>query len=245
MPGENAAGLEPLAKRDVGNVELTKPEDKCAKIIAISMKKVFILFVGGAGDQESYYMSGPNWNVTHVQTKVVADADALCYLSKCDMKALAYNKFLTDDDLAKNVLVEAPDKTTPVYIIGHSLGGWNGAHLSSVLTDKGYKVRMLITIDPVGQGKIVYGISTIYRRTPEPKAEFWINIRAAKIQNRDISDTVADFGEQWEITSGPNVSGRVDVNHADADIMFDQKLEGGKSARQLLADSILGYLREK
>ena len=37
----------------------------------------------------------------------------------------------------------------------------------------------------------------------------------------------------------------VDVNHADADIMFDQKLEGGKSARQLLADSILGYLREK
>lgn len=42
MAGENTAGLEPLAKRDVGNVELTKPEDKCAKIIAISMKKVFI-----------------------------------------------------------------------------------------------------------------------------------------------------------------------------------------------------------
>ncbi|MBC8996232.1 alpha/beta hydrolase [Pseudomonas sp. N40(2020)] len=245
MAGENVAGVEPLAKRDVGNVELTKPEDKCAKVIAISIKKVFILFVGGAGDQESYYLSGPNWNVSHVRTKVESDADALCYLSKCDMKALAYNKFLTDEDLAKNVLVEVPDKTTPVYIIGHSLGGWNGAHLSSVLADKGYTIKMLITIDPVGQGKIVYGVSTIYRRKPEPKAEFWINIRAAKIKNRDISDTVADFGEQWEITSGPNVSGRVDVNHADADIMFDQKLDGGKSARQLLADSILGYLREK
>jgi pimeloyl-ACP methyl ester carboxylesterase len=161
------------------------------------------------------------------------------------MKALAYNKFLTDEDLAKNVLVEVPEKSTPVYIIGHSLGGWNGAHLSSVLTDKGYKVKMLITIDPVGQGKIVYGISTIYRRKPEPKAGFWVNIRADKIKNRDISDTVADFGEQWEITSGPDVSGRVDVNHADADVMFDKKLDGGKSARQLLADSILGYLREK
>lgn len=64
MAGENTACLEPLTKRDVGNVELTKPEDMCAKIIAISMKKVFILFVGGAGDQESYYMSGPNWNVS-------------------------------------------------------------------------------------------------------------------------------------------------------------------------------------
>ncbi|MGH8331171.1 MAG: hypothetical protein ACRER3_14180 [Pseudomonas fluorescens] len=97
----------------------------------------------------------------------------------------------------------------------------------------------------MGEGKIVYGISNIYRLTPKPKAEFWINVRAAKIKDRNVSDFVADFGEQWEITSGPNVSGKVDVNHADANIMFAKTLDGGKSARQLLAESILSYFREK
>jgi pimeloyl-ACP methyl ester carboxylesterase len=245
MPGENAAVKEELPKRQVCDHPLTDPKDTSVKQVAIAVKKIFIFFIGGAGDQESYYLSGPNWNVSYVRDDVLADADALSYLCRCPVRAMAYNKFITDEDLAKNVLSEIPDTSTAVYIVGHSLGGWNGAHLSSVLTDKGYKIRMLITLDPVGEGKIVYGISNIYRLTPKPKAEFWINVRAAKIKDRNVSDFVADFGEQWEIASGPNVSGRVDVNHADANIMFAKPLDGGKSARQLLAESILSYFKEK
>lgn len=245
MPGENAAVKKELPKRQACDHPLTDPKDTSVKQVAITVKKIFIFFIGGAGDQESYYLSGPNWNVSYVRDDVVADADTLNYLCRCPVRVMAYNKFITDEDLAKNVLSEIPDTSTAVYIVGHSLGGWNGAHLSSVLTEKGYKIRMLITLDPVGEGKIVYGISNIYRLTPKPKAEFWINVRAAKIKDRNVSDSVADFGEQWEITSGPNVSGRVDVNHADANIMFAKPLDGGKSARQLLAESILSYFREK
>ncbi|WP_416195289.1 hypothetical protein [Pseudomonas sp. 10S4] len=112
-----------------------------------------------------------------------------------------------------------------------------------MLTDKGFKVKKLMTLDPVGEGKIVYGISNIYRREPKPKADYWLNIPAAAV-DWNVSDLVADFGEQWEVTQGPNVMGRVDVNHADADRMFLQILPGGKSARQIFYESILIYFRK-
>ncbi|MGH8331170.1 MAG: hypothetical protein ACRER3_14185 [Pseudomonas fluorescens] len=95
-------------------------------------------------------MSGPNLNVSCVRDDVLADAETLKYLCRCPVRVMAYNKFITDEDLAKNVLSDIPDTSTAVYIVGHSLGGWNGAHLSSVLTDKGYKIRMLITTGSSG-----------------------------------------------------------------------------------------------
>ncbi|WP_085578096.1 MULTISPECIES: alpha/beta hydrolase [unclassified Pseudomonas] len=245
MAEQGAAVTEGLPKREAADHALTDPKDTSVKTVAITVKKIFIFFVGGAGDQERYYVSGPNWNVNYVRDSVLRDAEILGYVNRCPVLPLAYNKFLTDEDLAKNILSHIPDISTAVYIVGHSLGGWNGAHLSSVLTDKGYKIRMLITLDPVGEGKIVYGISKIYRQIPKPKAEYWINIRAKKIKDRNFSDRVADFGEQWEVTSGPDVNGTVDVNHAFANEMFGKQLEGGKSARQILAESILSYFREK
>jgi len=81
------------------------------------------------------------------------------------------------------------------------------------------------------------------KREPKPKAEYWVNIRAAAV-DWNFSDLVADFGEQWEITQGPNVMGRVDINHADANLMFMQVLPTGKSARQIFNESILSYFRE-
>ncbi|MHC8406377.1 hypothetical protein [Pseudomonas sp. TMB3-21] len=101
---------------------------------------------------------------------------------------------------------------------------------------------MLLTIDPVGEGAIVWGISNIYRLQPKPKAQYWVNIRAAPLKP-NASDGVAEFGEQWEITTGPNVMGRVDVNHADANIMYLRPLNNGKTARQILNESILNLFR--
>ena len=62
------------------------------------------------------------------------------------------------------------DKDIPIYIVDHSLGGWNGAHLSQILADKGYKIKILVTLDPVGVGTIVRTISSVYFGTPNPKA---------------------------------------------------------------------------
>lgn len=242
---EGAAAKASLPKREACDHALTDPKDTCVKKVAICVKNIYVFFVGGAGDQERYYVSGPNWNVNYVRDLVIEDADSLGYAYRCPVFPLAYNKFITDEDLNTNILSKIPDMATAIYIVGHSLGGWNGAHLSSVLTDKGYNVRMLITLDPVGQGKIVYGLSKIYKQVPKPKADFWVNVRAAKVNDRNFSDFIADMGEQWEVTSGPNVNGTVDVNHAFANVMFTKPLAGGKSARQLMAESILSFFREQ
>jgi hypothetical protein len=82
MPGENAAAKEALPKRQVCDHPLTDPKDTSVKQVAITVKKIFIFFIGGAGDQESYYLSGPNWNVSYVRDDVLADADALNYLCR-------------------------------------------------------------------------------------------------------------------------------------------------------------------
>mgnify|MGYP003610636447 FL=1 len=112
------------------------------------------------------------------------------------------------DQITSNIF----DKTTPIFIIGHSLGGWNGAHLSQILTNAGYKVKMLITLDLVGEGFLVYVGSNIYPRKPKPKSDFWINLKAVPTKP-DQSDGVADFGERWNVTQGPNINNEADLNH--------------------------------
>jgi len=244
MAGAAPAVKEELPKREVKTHTLTCKTDQSVKPVPVALRDLVIFFIGGAGDQESYYGTGPNNNIDYVRKITIDDATQLNILKRCPSWPLSYNAFISDEDLEKNVLSRIPNCSTAIYIVGHSLGGgWNGAHLSSVLTDKGFKVKKLMTLDPVGEGKIVYGISNIYRREPKPKADYCLNIRAAAV-DWNVSDLVADFGEQWEVTQGPNVMGRVDVNHADADRMFLQILPGGKSARQIFYESILIYFRK-
>ncbi|MBD9603734.1 alpha/beta hydrolase [Pseudomonas sp. PDM10] len=238
-----AAKEESPKKREVKTHTLTCKTDQSIKQVPVALRDLVVFFIGGAGDQESYYGTGPNNNIDYVRRITVDDAKQLEILKRCPSWVLNYNAFISDEDLEKNVLSRIPNCSTAIYIVGHSLGGWNGAHLSSVLADRGFKVRMLITLDPVGEGKIVYGISSIYRREPKPKADYWVNIRAAAV-DWNVSDLVADFGEQWEVRQGPDVMGRVDINHADANRMFVQPLPGGKTARQIFNESILSYFRE-
>ncbi|MDX9670335.1 MULTISPECIES: alpha/beta hydrolase [unclassified Pseudomonas] len=238
------APVAPVAKREVKSHVLTCKTDQTVKQVSVSIPDVMIFFVGGAGDQERYYVTGPNYNVDYVKKITTEDARPLGVTQYCKSRSLGYNHFMSEEDLNKNVIEEINSCDTAVYIIGHSLGGWNGAHLSAVLTDRGFKVKMLVTLDPVGHGKIVYGISKIYRQEPKPKADYWVNIRAAA-KDWNFSDLVADFGEQWEITEGPDVMGRVDINHADANLMFVQPLSNGMTARQIFNESILDNTKRK
>ncbi|MFJ4497284.1 alpha/beta hydrolase [Pseudomonas atacamensis] len=223
--------------------ELTCKTDGTVKQATVSPKKIVLFFVGGAGDKESYYGTGPNNNVAEALKIFIKnmDAEGLCP-DTYDAHHIGYNAFTSDEGLNANVLAKIPDLTTPVYIIGHSLGGWNGAHLSKVLADRGYRIPVLVTLDPVGEGQIVWGISNIYQKEPTPKAEYWVNVRA-DAKDWNFSDLVADFGEQWDMTSGPNMNGRVDVNHADAWAIYIAVLGGGVSARDILMQSVIQHFK--
>lgn len=106
------------------------------------------------------------------------------------------------------------------------------------MSEWGYRVPMLITLDPVGEGALVWVGSDIYRERPEPIAEDWINVRAMPTQ-RDPSDGVADFGEKWLISCGPSLNASVDTNHADAKGLFVAPISGAKSASDLLFESVM------
>lgn len=217
---------------------LTPTGDQSAKQIPVAANKAIVFFIGGAGDKDSYYFSGPYNNIESAQKyfdlKLAAD---LLKSKTYESFYHGYDEVKGDGDIQKNVLTAIPNKNCPIYIIGHSLGGWNGAHLSKILYDKGYRVTLLITLDPVGEGAFVWLGSNIYMNKPEPKSEYWINIRA-KPKNRNSSDGVADFGEQWEVTSGPQANYVIDTNHANAETMFTTPLLNGVSAAKHLYLSI-------
>jgi hypothetical protein len=206
-------------------------------------------FIGGAGDKTKYEVlgipvDGPNGNIVPVQSAVDSKVIPEDVKNRYASFYLGFEEVKGTNDINTNVTANIPDSTTHVYIVGHSLGGWNGAHLSQILSDKGYSVKMLITLDPVGTAFLVQVNSDIYTRTPKPKAEYWMNILAAP-RNRNSSDTVADLGGRWIIDSKtspqPNTQHIVDINHAEAEVMF--MANSPSSAYNTMVQSILETIR--
>lgn len=203
--------------------------------------QAIVFFVGGAGDKSAYYFNGPYKNIEFAKQYFDARVKAFAKEGKYKSFYLGFEEVRGKKDIEKYVLGTIPSRKLPVYIVGHSLGAWNGAHLSAILVEKGYKVPMLITLDPVGEGALVWLDSDIYRKEPKPKADFWINIGAAP-EKPDQSDGVADFGERWTVESGPNVNIKIDANHYDAKGMFRYDVGGGFSAADFMHTSIGLYL---
>lgn len=133
-------------------------------------KKVVALFIGGASDKETYY-GHPATKI--IQLEVSDKFDDLIDAEKIKgykSLYLGYNEVKGEDDIKSKIVANIHDReNTAIYIIGHSLGGWNGAHLSQILTDKGYNVDLLITLDPVGTGADVKLISDITGLNPAQK----------------------------------------------------------------------------
>lgn len=206
---------------------------------------VFIraFFVGGAGDKKEYLFQGPNHNIVPVKMVVDEEVKPIDIKNRYASYYLGYDEVRGTNDINTYVTTNIPDSRTHVYIVGHSLGGWNGAHLSQILTDNGYMVKMLVTLDPVGKGSVVQWISDVYSSTPTPRANYWINVRASPNQD-DSSDTVAKLGERWVIdektTPQPNAQHVANVHHAYAKLLFDA---GGPSAHTVMVQSILETIR--
>lgn len=195
----------------------------------VSEEKAEIIFIGGAGDQESYYGAGPTRLIRYAERVLYEECGNFNMAHLVIPHIISYSKVYGENNL--NELENKLDKSNVIYIVGHSLGGWNGAHLATILANKGYTVRMLVTLDPVGTGVIVGTISGIYWK-PEthPKAEKWINVRAESDSFFDISDTIANLGGQWNITSGPIINETVNATHANTVAIFTTKLSTGLSA---------------
>ena len=225
----------------VATPTLTATSDKSVKQVPVEIKKAIVFFIGGAGDKESYYFSGPFGNVLDAKEKFDLRADDLGTKGLYISHYLGYSEVKGSGDIKKYALDFIPSKAAAIYIVGHSLGGWNGAHLSKILSEKGYNVAMLVTLDPVGEGAFVWLGSNIYYGKPEPKAKFWINIRATPTKP-DQSDSVADFGEQWIVAAGPNENYTINTNHALANTMFVSPLINGKSAADLVYASIAEHV---
>jgi pimeloyl-ACP methyl ester carboxylesterase len=220
--------------KDAGQSTTTSVENKKRTEIPVKVKeKVVAFFIGGAGDKESYYMSGPYHNIRDALQVLDESIFDLIKRQLYEAVYLSYAEARGAEDVKNNVISRIPSKKSPVLIVGHSLGGWNGAHLSSALSSSGYDVEMLITLDPVGEGALVYIGSDIYRKPPTPLAKFWINIRAEP-KKPDASDAVAEFGERWVVKAGPQLNYVADVNHYNAKRMFLAPLKDGKSAAVLM-----------
>ena len=217
---------------------LTDKKDDSVKTVPVESNKAVVFFVGGAGDKERYYFSGPYGNIQEVHKYFDQRVQDLATEGKYKSDWLGYNEIKGKKDIQRHVLNFIPSKSCPVYIVGHSLGGWNGAHLTKIISEWGYRVQMLVTLDPVGEGALVWLSSDIYFGHPSPVAANWVNIKATPSE-RDSSDGVADFGEKWLITYGPSLNVNVDTNHANALALFTARISGNKSAGDLLLDSVM------
>jgi len=221
---------------------LTPINDSQVKVVPVALPsaKVVVVLVGGAGDKKRFLGNGPNHNIQPAEAplrRFVEHNVELGPRKTFEVLYLGYYEIFEDARIQANVMPSLTDLGTKVYIVGHSLGGWNGAHLSKILTDKGYDVKMLITLDPVGKSPTLELWSKIYNTLPVPAAKKWINIKAQP-SHSNITDVVAWAGEKWIITSGPDINVTVDVNHAEAISMLYASLDGGESAFQMLEMAI-------
>lgn len=128
---------------------------------------------------------------------------------------------------------------TRIRLIGHSLGAWRAAKLSSQLAEKGIAVALLITIDPVGVGYFMRFAGS-EPNTPAPKANLWINILAGHTVAYDEDDVVADAGVRWRPARDPALKAKpkydyeTPYSHAAVWPMMVFPGANGKSAWQLL-----------
>lgn len=201
-------------------------------------KKVIVFFIGGAGDKKSFLGFGPTNIMESVQSLFKSKIKKIENID-CETVYLGYDEIYPENDIKRYVLPYCKTTSIPIYIIGHSFGGWNAAHLSKRLASMGYKINMLITLDPVSGSSGVDYFADLYFESPIPvKAAFWINISAYP-KRFAIDDAIAHIGVQWKPwVHAPNIYHKTEESHGSAWNMFIENIYNGKSAFDLLIEDI-------
>ncbi len=204
--------------------------------------RAVILFIGGAGDKKAYYLAGPYRNMVGAQAPFERRIAQAGLTEACCSLYLGYHEVHGAAAIGRTILPAIADKATPIYIVGHSLGAWSGAHLSQRLSEWGYRVEMLVTLDPVGSGLLVRLGSRIPYHRPAPHCHCWINVRAEPGRS-NASDLVAQLGRKWHVAGEPDLDEALDTNHANAWALFCTPLHDGRSAADCMFESIVSQLR--
>ncbi len=205
-------------------------------------RRAVALFIGGAGDKKSYYLAGPYRNIAYALDAFDQRIEEVGQVDGYQSLYLGYHEVWSASAIGRLLAAEVHDKSTPIYIVGHSLGAWSGAHLSQRLTEWGYRVEMLVTLDPVGSGLLVRLGSRIPYHRPAPHCHCWINVRAEPGRS-NASDLVAQLGRKWHVAGEPDIDEALDTNHANAWALFCNPLHDGRSAADCMFESIVGQLR--
>ena len=210
--------------------------------VAAHQRRAVALFIGGAGDKKSYYLAGPYRNIAYALAAFDQRIEEAGHADGYQSLYLGYHEVWSASAIGRLVATEVHDKDTPIYIVGHSLGAWSGAHLSQRLSEWGYRVEMLVTLDPVGSGLLVRLGSRIPYHRPAPRSRCWINVRAEPGRS-SASDLVAQLGRKWHVAGEPDIDEALDTNHANAWALFCKPLHDGRSAADRMFESIVGLLR--
>lgn len=210
-----------LTVDNTSNIQISKKVTQ-QKITPPAKTEILILYIGGAADKKAWYIptkQGPNNNIVDTKNGIedylfkknnnsILDINERYF---CDY--LGYYEIYTEkqrEDIIKKLIkykkVLRNMRTTyiqrtnikdlKIIIIGHSLGGWNGAHLANYLINKGYPVNYLVTIDPVGlSGGVRLVADVISDPAPSPAVKTaWINIREI---GPGFDNLVAAAGQRW------------------------------------------------
>lgn len=235
--------LHPSGTREprTGPTLTSAAKDRGPGALSSHEHRALALFIGGAGDKKPYYLAGPYRNIAYAQEPFERRLAQAGLAECCCSLYLGYHEVHGAAAIERLILPAIPDKTTPIYIVGHSLGAWSGAHLSQRLSEWGYRVEMLVTLDPVGSGLLVRLGSRIPYRRPAPRSGCWINVRAEP-GRPDSSDLVARLGRKWHVAGAPDIDAALDANHANARALFCTPLHDGHSAADRMFASIVGIL---
>ena len=209
---------------------------------------LYTIFIGGAMDHEPFQLvpgtpaiGSATWIIRRVRDGfrnnfLVGHFKSLGYsnyyaLAKKNSRYYGFNeidKALTD---AKMYLSAQGNENAKINIVGHSLGGWQAAHLSAQISRfRCGSVDNLITLDPVGTD---LGLRATQRKfiaaSPKPKANFWINIRAEQLKTivdplNHYDNIIANAGGQWDPLMDdflfPDRSYQLNVGHGNASKMM-------------------------
>ncbi|MCC6076704.1 alpha/beta hydrolase [Pseudomonas sp. GCM10022188] len=206
------------------------------------VQRAVALFIGGAGDKRPYFLAGPYRNMAYALNAFDQRLKAAGQVESYQSLYLGYHEIGSASAIDRLVAAQIPDQTTPIYIVGHSLGAWNGAHLAQRLSGRGYRVAMLVTLDPVGSGLLVRLGSRMPYKRPAPRCDVWINVRAEPGRS-NASDLVARLGRKWQVAGAPDIDEALDTNHANAWTLLSDPLHDGRSAADHLLESIARQLR--
>ncbi|MDI4498972.1 hypothetical protein E6P70_10180 [Moraxella nonliquefaciens] len=198
---------------------------------------LYTVFIGGAADAEPFLGQGPTKIMNDLRNhfadkylqpyfeKAGYSQDRARQLASRNARYYGFHELHLMLADAKMYLSTQGNENAKISIVGHSLGGWQAAHLAQQLEEwRCGSVGVVTTLDPVGVRYSYNLAGSINFKTPNPKYKTWVNIRA-EAKDTSINDVIANLGGQWDPSSlNPTYNYTLEVDHAYARTMFTTKI---------------------